>query len=134
MQKLNGTLESEQRGIECELQRAIEADPGWRDRLALLQAVPGVGLITALTLLAELRELGRLSEKRIAALVGVAPAKVALTACMSTKEWALPSARRSQAMRTKPMAADQALVASPRAHLTRLLCRLDVTRQDVITS
>lgn len=73
IQTLIGTLESEQRGIERELLRAIKADPGWRDRLALLQAVPGVGLITALTLLAELPELGRLSEKRIAALVGVAP-------------------------------------------------------------
>jgi transposase len=71
--KLIGALESEQRGIERELLRAIEADPGWRERLALLQAVPGVGLVTALTLLAELPELGRLSEKRIAALVGVAP-------------------------------------------------------------
>jgi transposase len=71
--KLIAALESEQRGIERELLRAIEADPGWRERLALLQAVPGVGLITALTLLAELPELGRLSEKRIAALVGVAP-------------------------------------------------------------
>jgi transposase len=73
IQTLIGTLESEQRGIERELLRAIEADPGWRERLTLLQAVPGVGLVTALTLLAELPELGRLSEKRIAALVGVAP-------------------------------------------------------------
>jgi transposase len=73
IQTLVATLESEQRGIERELLRAIEADPGWRERLALLQSVPGVGLVTALTLLAELPELGRLSEKRVAALVGVAP-------------------------------------------------------------
>jgi len=70
---LIAALESEQRGIERELLRAIEADPGWRERFALLHAVPGVGRVTALTLLAELPELGRLSEKRIAALVGVAP-------------------------------------------------------------
>jgi len=73
IQTLITALEGEQRGIERELLRAIEADPGWRDRLALLRAVPGVGLITALTLLAELPELGSLSQKRIAALVGVAP-------------------------------------------------------------
>jgi transposase len=73
IQTLITALEGEQRGIERELLRAIEADPGWRDRLALLRAVPGVGLITALTLLAELPELGHLNEKRIAALVGVAP-------------------------------------------------------------
>ena len=49
LHKLIGALKSEQRRIERELLRAIEADPGWRDRLALLQAVPGVGLVTALT-------------------------------------------------------------------------------------
>ena len=72
-QTLIATLESEQRGIERELLRAIEADLGWRARLALLQSVPGVGLVTALTLLAELPELGSLSDKHLAALVGVAP-------------------------------------------------------------
>jgi transposase len=35
--------------------------------------VPGVGRVVSLTLLAELPELGRLSSKEIAALVGVAP-------------------------------------------------------------
>jgi transposase len=73
LRALLAALEGERVSIERELLRAIEADPGWRERRALLQAVPGVGLITALTLLAELPELGRLSEKRIAALVGVAP-------------------------------------------------------------
>jgi hypothetical protein len=59
---------------ERELLRAIEGDPGGRERLTLLQPVPGVGMVfTALTLLAELPELGRLNEKRNAALVGVAP-------------------------------------------------------------
>ena len=35
--------------------------------------MPGVGPITALTLIAELPELGRLDRRQIAALVGVAP-------------------------------------------------------------
>ena len=35
--------------------------------------MPGVGPITALTLIAELPELGRLDRRRIAALVGLAP-------------------------------------------------------------
>jgi transposase len=73
IQTLIATLEVEQRGIERELLRAIEADPGWREQLALLQSIPGVGLVTALTLLAELPELGSLSDKHVAALVGVAP-------------------------------------------------------------
>lgn len=66
-------LEQERRAIERDLLHAIEHDPGWRDRMKLLQGVPGVGPITAVTLLAELPELGGLSEKSIAALVGVAP-------------------------------------------------------------
>jgi len=39
----------------------------------LLQSVPGVGPIVSYTLLGELPELGTLSHKQIAALVGVAP-------------------------------------------------------------
>jgi transposase len=39
----------------------------------LLQSVPGVGRVVSLPLLAEPPELGRLSHKEIAALVGVAP-------------------------------------------------------------
>ena len=39
----------------------------------MLRSVPGVGPIVALTLLADLPELGRLSHAQIAALVGVAP-------------------------------------------------------------
>jgi transposase len=73
LRALLSTLEGERVSIERELLRAIEADPGWRARLALLQTVPGVGLVTALTLLAELPELGSLGAKNIAALVGVAP-------------------------------------------------------------
>ena len=38
-----------------------------------MRSVPGVGPTTALTLVAELPELGRLSRRAIAALVGVAP-------------------------------------------------------------
>src|SRR6185295_4548901 len=39
----------------------------------LLRSVPGIGPVVSRTLLAELPELGRLSHKEIAALVGVAP-------------------------------------------------------------
>lgn len=42
-------------------------------KMLLLETVPGVGPVLALTLLAELPELGKLSNKRIASLVGVAP-------------------------------------------------------------
>lgn len=59
--------------VEQELARQIRASPVWRERDALLRSVPGVGVVLATTLLAELPELGRLSHKAIGALVGVAP-------------------------------------------------------------
>ena len=46
-----------------------------RENDALLRSVPGVGPVLSRTLLAELPELGTLSRKRLAALVGVAPLK-----------------------------------------------------------
>jgi transposase len=45
----------------------------WRDTRTRLLSVPGVGVQLANTLIADLPELGKLSHKQIAALVGVAP-------------------------------------------------------------
>jgi transposase len=59
--------------VDGELHTAVKASPLWRVKDDLLQSVPGVGRVVSLTLLAELPELGRLSHKEIAALVGVAP-------------------------------------------------------------
>ena len=59
--------------LEKALLEAVKMDPEWRSLVELLESVPGIGRITALTLLAELPELGQLSAKQIAALVGVAP-------------------------------------------------------------
>lgn len=56
-----------------DLDQALHASPVWRERENLLRSVPGVGPILALTLLADLPELGRLAHKQLAALVGVAP-------------------------------------------------------------
>jgi len=56
-------------GMRC----ALEDSPAWQVKRDLLETAPGVGEITALTLLAELPELGQLNRKQIAALVGVAP-------------------------------------------------------------
>ena len=58
---------------ERELAAAIAASPVWRAKDDLLRGVPGVGRVVARTLLVELPELGALSARRIAALVGVAP-------------------------------------------------------------
>ena len=59
--------------VDADLGSAIEASPIWRVHEDLLRSVPGIGPITARTLLAELPELGRLDRRAIAALVGVAP-------------------------------------------------------------
>jgi len=66
-------LERQLDDVTTELAAQIEASPVWRARDDLLQSVPGVGPIVSYTLLGELPELGTLSHKQIAALVGVAP-------------------------------------------------------------
>jgi len=66
-------LERELRIADTELGQMIKQSPAWRAQDDLLQSVPGVGRVVALTLLAELPELGRLSRRQIAKLVGVAP-------------------------------------------------------------
>jgi transposase len=66
-------LEREVRMADTELGTMIRQSPAWREKDDLLQSVPGVGPVLSLTLLAELPELGRLSRREIAKLVGVAP-------------------------------------------------------------
>jgi transposase len=59
--------------LDEEIDRFIQATPLWKAKDALLQSAPGIGRITAGTLLAMLPELGRLNRQEIAALVGLAP-------------------------------------------------------------
>jgi transposase len=66
-------LDAEIDTLEDDIDRFIQNTPGWAAKDALLRSVPGVGPLTARTLLAELPELGTLDRKKIAALVGVAP-------------------------------------------------------------
>lgn len=56
-----------------DLSDAVKSSPVWRAKDILLRSVPGVGKVTSLALLAGLIELGDLSSKQIASLVGVAP-------------------------------------------------------------
>ncbi len=59
--------------LDRDLDHAVRNSPVWRDKEDLLRSVPGVGRVAAVTLLADLPELGALNRKEIAALVGVAP-------------------------------------------------------------
>src|SRR5205807_880840 len=51
----------------------IRSTPVWRETEDLLRSVPGIGPVTACTLIADLPELGHLDRRRIAALAGLAP-------------------------------------------------------------
>ena len=66
-------LERELRTTDTELGEMVRQSPVWRERDELLRSVPGVGLVLSRTLLADLPELGRLSRRAVAKLVGVAP-------------------------------------------------------------
>jgi transposase len=66
-------LERELRMTDTDLGDMVKASPAWRERDDLQQSVPGVGPVMSRTLLAALPELGRLSRREIAKLVGVAP-------------------------------------------------------------
>jgi len=66
-------LERELRMADTDLGEMVRQSPAWRERDDLLQSVPSVGPVLSRTLLADLPELGRLSRREIAKLVGVAP-------------------------------------------------------------
>jgi transposase len=66
-------LEKRLRRIDDDLQGAVEKSPLWREREELFRSVPGAGPVLAQTLLFELPEIGQLSHRAIAKLVGVAP-------------------------------------------------------------
>ena len=59
--------------IDEEIDGQVRRSPAWRETEELLTSVPGIGKVTAHTLLADLPELGQLGRRKLAALVGVAP-------------------------------------------------------------
>jgi transposase len=59
--------------IEQVMKELVQQDSTLLESFKILTSVSGVGSITALTLLSDLPELGRLNAKQISALVGVAP-------------------------------------------------------------
>lgn len=59
--------------LEAEVRKTILAQPDLKRRFDILLSVPGIGLITAATMITELDELGEANAAQISALVGVAP-------------------------------------------------------------
>jgi transposase len=71
--RLSKALERELNDIDASIDDHMRGSPLWQEAETLLTSVPGVGPITARTLIAEMPELGTLSGKQIAALAGLAP-------------------------------------------------------------
>lgn len=66
-------LEARLREIDHDLENSVRNSPVWREKDDLLRSVPGVGTVLSLTILSGVPELGTLSNRQMAALVGVAP-------------------------------------------------------------
>jgi transposase len=66
-------LQARVAALDAELERRIAASPVWQAKATLLRSIPGIGPVVARTLLAQLPELGTLTCREAAALVGVAP-------------------------------------------------------------
>lgn len=73
IKRLLTALRRELENLDADLDDHIRKSPVWRVRESLMTSVPGVGVTTARTLLAELPELGSLDRRQIAALAGLAP-------------------------------------------------------------
>ncbi len=71
--RLIRTLDLEISRMEKQLDKLIENESEWSEKKALLKSAPGIGDTMVYTLLADLPELGSMSNKQAAALVGVAP-------------------------------------------------------------
>lgn len=67
------TLKDQLAELDRDIDDTVRRSPIWRAAGGRLTSVPGVGDVTAHTLIADLPELGQLDRRRIAALVGVAP-------------------------------------------------------------
>jgi transposase len=59
--------------VDRELEERVRSSPIWRAKDELLRGIPGIGPVASRTLLAAVPELGRLTGKQVAALVGLAP-------------------------------------------------------------
>jgi transposase len=66
-------LEEQLRDTDEGLGQALRECGVWREKVDLLESVPGIARVTSVNLLASLPELGTLNRRQISALAGVAP-------------------------------------------------------------
>ena len=67
------TLETHVQRIDAELGRLITSDPILARRYIILSSIPGIGPVVATGVIANLDEIGNLTDKQAAALAGLAP-------------------------------------------------------------
>lgn len=73
LQRTIGYLKKEMEVIDQEIEQFLQDHQEFEEQETLLRTAKSIGRVTAVTLLADLPELGHLDRKEIAALVGVAP-------------------------------------------------------------
>lgn len=66
-------LEKRLKAVDDDVDRALRECGVWREKVELLETVPGVARVTSLGVLMALPELGQLNRREICALAGVAP-------------------------------------------------------------
>jgi len=71
--RLIKVFDAEVARLEKQLDKHVQEQAEWAERKAILMTAPGVGETLAYTLLADMPELGTLTNKESASLVGVAP-------------------------------------------------------------
>lgn len=96
------SLKTHIKRLEAEIFRLIESDAVLKRRYEVLLSIPGIGRISAMTLVVELNELGVCSGKAVALIAGVAP-----IACDTGQKFGQRRIRggRASARRTLYMAA-----------------------------
>lgn len=66
-------LEKQLKEADDDMDQALKSCGVWREKVELLQSVPGIARVTSVNLVATLPELGKLNRRQIASLAGVAP-------------------------------------------------------------
>ena len=66
-------LDRECQLLEAEIDNRIDSSAAWHERSQLARSAPGVGKQVSRTIIAQLPELGRISDRQAAALAGLAP-------------------------------------------------------------
>jgi transposase len=71
--KLEAHLDKQMASVEAEMKAVLKRAPQWQEPVAKLEALDGVGRLTAVSVLSQMPELGSLNRGQAAALAGLAP-------------------------------------------------------------